>query len=173
VGNTREVSANLKRLARQYEWSVSCLKYEARKRGWRSRAEYRPWTSEEEVYLSERIGTTSLGTIAKHLKRSLAAVTVRANRLHLSARLADGYNISTLCEVFGTDHRRVGSWIRRGLFGKPHGHGGRGGEIWLAESDVIRFIRKHPSEYDLGRVDQVWFKAMVFAPVTSLSGDVR
>ena len=59
-------------------------------------------------------------------------------------------------------HSRIESWARRGLLGKPHGHGGHGGNIRFAEANVVRFIRRYPSEYNLGRVDETWFKAMVF-----------
>jgi hypothetical protein len=84
--------------------------------------------------------------------------------------LSEGYNISDLCECFGLSHTRIESWVRRGLLGKAHGHGGHGGNIRLTESNVVRFIRRYPHEYDLGRVDEIWFKSVVFG---SLAGALR
>ena len=172
VGNTRQVAANLDRVARKYEWSKAHLKYEARKRGWRTQAERRNWSKSDEAYLQERIGRVSLAYIAKKLGRSLTAVTVHANRLGLSLRVADGYNVSTLCEVFGLHRGRIKSWINRGLLGQPHGHGGHGGEVWFTEENVLRFIRNYPREYDLGRVDQLWFKGMVFGSGAAYDADL-
>jgi phage terminase Nu1 subunit (DNA packaging protein) len=89
-------------------------------------------------------------------------VQVKAAKLGISIRLSEGYNISDLAEVFGLHRSRIESWARRGLLGKHTGHGGHGGNIRFAETNVVRFIRRHPSEYDLGRVDATWFKSMVF-----------
>lgn len=165
VGNCREVSANLKRISGKHGWSVGCLKYEARKRGW-SR-ERRLWTPEDLEYLQKKLGTVSVTQIARNLGRSVVSVRVKAEKMNLSVRVVEGYNISDLSEVFGVHHGRVESWARRGLLGKAHGHGGHGGNIRFTESRVVRFIRQYPREYDLSRVDQTWFKAMMFG---SLSG---
>ena len=51
---------------------------------------------------------------------------------------------------------KLDQWVRDGLL-KPASDGR------LSEVAVARFIRKYPQEYDLARVDQAWFKAMVFA----------
>jgi hypothetical protein len=84
-------------------------------------------------------------------------------RAWLSTRLSEGYyDISDLAECFGLHHSRIESWARRGLLGTPHGHGGHGGNIRFAEKNIVRFIRRHPHEYDLGRVDKTWFKGMLF-----------
>ncbi|HEY1221601.1 MAG TPA: hypothetical protein VGF03_21855, partial [Bryobacteraceae bacterium] len=37
-----------------------------------------------------------------------------------------------------------------------------GGNLRFSEADVERFVREHPEEYALGRVDQEWFKYVVF-----------
>ena len=87
---------------------------------------------------------------------------MKAAKLRLSIRLPEGYNVSDLAECFGLHRSRVENWARRGLLGKPHGHGGHGGNIRFAEKEIVQFIRQHPREYNLGRVDKAWFKAVVF-----------
>jgi hypothetical protein len=163
VGTTREVSANLNRLAARTGISKQRLKYAAGKHGWRTHAEHRRWTTEEIAYLEENLGSVSVSHIARRLRRSFRSVQCAAGKLERSLRLTDGYNVSDLCEVFGLNHTRIEGWMRRGLLGKAHGHGGHGGNIRFSEANVVRFIRQHPGEYDLSRVDQTWFKAMVFA----------
>lgn len=164
-GNQWEVSQNLKRVSRKWGWPVGSLKYEGHKRGWRTQAERKPWRPEEAAYLREKLGTVSLFWIAKKVGHSVCSVVLQARRLGLSTRFSEGYNISNLVEVFGLSHTRIESWARRGLLGKAHGKGhGLDGAIGIRfkEEAVMRFIRKHPSEYDLSRVDQIWFKAMLF-----------
>lgn len=160
-GNRRQISANLKRLSQKCGWPVPCLTYEARIRGWRLLPERHPWTDEDETRLRQYAGSASAQTIARRLRRSISSVANHAHRLELSMQIADGYSIRTLSEVFGVHHGRVEGWVKRGLLGKAQ-HGGRGGMTWFPAANVVRFLRKCPSEYDLGRVDQVWFKSMMF-----------
>jgi len=148
VGNVREVSANLNRVAARTGIPKSRLKEEARKRGWRSQTERRPWTAAE---------------VGIPIRKSVASVQLKARKLRRSLRVSEGYNVSDLAEVFGVPHARVEGWAKRGLMGRPTGHGGHGGNIRFATMRVLRFIKEHASEYDLGRVDQDWFKSMVFA----------
>jgi hypothetical protein len=162
VGTVREVSANLNRIAARTGVPKTRLKYEAKKRGWRCQVDRRAWNPQEVDYLKEKLGTASITRIAHDLKRSVVSVRVKTAKLRLSIWLSEGYNISDLGEVFGLHHSRIESWARRGLLGKPHGHGGHGGNIRFAEASVVRFIRRYPSEYNLGRVDETWFKSMVF-----------
>lgn len=171
IGNTRTVSANLKRLSRNCDWPVSSLKHEAYQRGWRSQAERHPWTDQDEEHLRQYAGSASVQTIARRLKRSVSSVANHARRLELSVRISDGYSMRMLCEVFGTYHGRVEGWMRRGLLGKAQ-HGGPGGMIWFPAANVIRFVRKYPSEYDLGRVDKVWFTSVVFGELAEFGEKV-
>jgi hypothetical protein len=165
AGNQREMSANLKRISKKWGWPVSVLKYEGHKRGWRTQAQRKPWKPEEIDYLRERLGTVSLAHIAHKVGHTVCAVANQARRLELSTRFSEGYNISNLVEVFGLSHQRVESWARRGLLGKTDSKGRRlDGAIGVrfTEEAVMRFIQRNPSEYDLSRVDQVWFKAVLF-----------
>jgi len=72
------------------------------------------------------------------------------------------YSIGDLAQGLGVHHRHVEGWAKRGLLGRVRGGGADGRNARFTEANVVRFIREHPLEYDLGRVDKVWFKAMVF-----------
>ena len=162
VGPVREVSANLRRISARTGIPKSHLKDEARKRGWRTQRERRPWTPRETGYLREVLGSISVRRIARSLRRSVASVDHQIRKLKLSRRLTAGYNVTTLCELFGLSHTRIENWVARGLLGEPQGHGGHGGNLRFDEAAVVTFIHQFPHEYDLGRLDQDWFKAMVF-----------
>ena len=84
----------------------------------------------------------------------------------LSARIRKAYRIGDLAQVFGVHHHRVERWAKRGLLGRARGVGADRRDIRFTGANVVRFIREHRCEYDLGRVDRTWFQAMVF-------GDLR
>lgn len=162
VGNVREVSANLKRIAARTGISTHRLKDEGRRKGWRTTRDRRPWTPFELTHLQELLGSFSVSQIARKLRRSITSCNVRISRLKLSRRLSEGYNVSDLCEVFGLAHTRIERWISRGLLGEPEGRGGHGGNIRFSTEAVALFVRRYPDLYDLGRVDQNQFKQIVF-----------
>jgi hypothetical protein len=124
----------------------------------------RRWTAGEIGYVRERAGTTSTKAMARALRRSVGSVAGKMEQLGMSRRVGAGYSIADLRDVFGATGDRVQSWMRRGLLGTVHPVNG----LRVTEAHVVRFIRRHPHEYDLRRVDQFWFKAMVFGRLASL-----
>lgn len=156
--NKTALTDGLDRLVRKSGWPRYAFTAEARRRGWTT--EKRScWTEEEVDFLRERLGTISIRKIAKKLGRSHEATRAKAERLHLSRRVREGYSMTDLQAVFGVHQRRVRWWVERGLLGRPRRNGN---EVRLDETSVVRFMRRHTDEYDLRRVDQAWFKAMVF-----------
>ena len=168
-GNVQEVARNLTRLSNRTGIPKRVLKMVANRRGWWVKRPPR-WTPEELTYLEENLGQRSAALVAKKLGRSVSAVESAARARGLSTRVLEGYNISTLAEVFGVTHQTVESWMRRGLLGCPHGKGGHGSPVRFSENNVVNFIRCHCREYDLARVDQIWFRAMVFGSLAGLEG---
>jgi hypothetical protein len=169
MGGRTEVSAKLRRLSIRTKIPTYRLSEEANSHGWYCCAPRRGWSAEEDSYLRERLGAASLDSIARRLKRSLRSVEARARRFKLSVRISEGYNMRDLAQVFGVHRAAVKRWMERGLFGKFHEHGQ---EIRVTEVNVVRFIRRYPQEYSLGRVDQTWFKAMVFGQLAELGDGV-
>ena len=119
------------------------------------------WTAEEDAYLAEHAGRVPTARMAKKLGRSERCVASRCTRLAVSRKPRNGYTMADLQECFGVSQQKVEAWRRRGLLGQVTELGGAGGHR-VMDRDVVRFIRRHSSEYDLRRVDQVWFRSMVF-----------
>ena len=74
----------------------------------------------------------------------------------------DSYAVVDLAVVFGEHRSRIEGWVRRGLLGLPKER--------VNGRDVHLFLRKHAREYDLRRVDQVWYKAMLFGRLAGRGG---
>ncbi len=158
-GSRTEIGQGLDRLVRKTAWPRHMFKIEASRRGWTHKANRKPWTREEVELLEEKLGRVPVKTIARELRRSWESVAAKAGKLHLSRKRREGYNLSELQVVFGAPYSRVWRWVHRGLLGQVHGDGK---ETWVKEENVVRFLRRHAHEYDLRRVDQAWFKSMLF-----------
>ena len=158
-GRKPQKTAGLDRLVRATGWPRHAFKSEALRRGWTPEPHRRAWTPEEVAYLREEIGVTSVRRIARNLKRSVQSIEAKCEGLHLSRQRREGYNLAELQQAFGAPESRVRRWVERGLLGKTYHHGA---EVCVTEAHVVRFIRRHASEYDLRRVDQAWFKGMLF-----------
>jgi hypothetical protein len=132
---------------------------EAQRLGLARSVERRPWTDYEVACLVDYAGDVPVYSLARRLKRSVAAVQIKARLMGRSARVVAGYSVADLVDSFGVRRQRVEDWLRRGLLGRTVEANGRR----VSEAAVMQFIRRHPHEYDLARVDQVWFKAMFLA----------
>jgi hypothetical protein len=169
VGDMKHLSSALDKLQALTKWPRHAFTSEARKLGLELRTEARRWTAEEDEYLREHLGQQSPWAIGRHLGRTQMAVQSRAAKLRLSGQVSTGYCISDLAEVFGVRRARVGGWVSRGLLGRPvRWQGTR-----VAESAVLRFVHRYPHEYDLRRVDELWFKSIVFGKFAAISGEKR
>jgi len=122
----------------------------------------RPWTQQELDTLDKLLGTVSAAPIAKRLKRTETSVVMKIKALGYSRRVTEGFTIRDLELCFGEDHHKVQKWIangwlRDGLRGRRR-HNGSGRHIHrFREKQILAFIKQHPHEINLGKVDQVWF----------------
>jgi hypothetical protein len=100
--------------------------------------------------------TRNLTKVAETGRRKSRATRSKQRSMGLQSPiiLTDSYSIANLQELFGLSARRVRGWIARGLLVSTNGQ--------FAAVDVLSFIRQHPREYDLSRVDKTWFKSMIF-----------
>jgi hypothetical protein len=121
----------------------------------------------EEVDLLERlVGRVSAATIAKRLRRPESSVVNKLKRIGTSRRVRDGYTMRDLEMCLGEDHHKIQRWIASGwlrdnLQGTRR-HDGNGKDIHrIREKDILSFIRDHPQEINLGKVDQTWFLDLV------------
>jgi len=128
--------------------------------------DYRRWTEDELAYLRENAGQVPVSAMIKRLRRNFYSISSRIRALGLSRDARDGYSIANLTEVLGVSYHSVAKWIaagwiRLGINGRFRGR---------ASEDTMRaFLHRHAEEYDLRRVDQAWFKGMVFADFGALT----
>ena len=142
------------------------IKKRAARLGLTMQQDKRLWTAAEEEIIERLVGKVSALTIAKKLKRTEASVVLKIKRMGLSRRVRNGYTMRDIEECFGEDHHKIEKWIVNGwlrdyLQGTRR-HGGNGHDIHrLREKDILDFIRRHPEEINLGKVDPIWFLDLV------------
>src|SRR5205807_6998048 len=112
------------------------------------------WTPEEIEILSETAGSLSKSAIARKLKRSYWSVKAECSKLQISSRLREGYSRADIEFLLGAGSRSVRRWIALGWLRVQDGR--------VTEPSVTRFLREHPEEYRLRRVDEAWFKGLLF-----------
>jgi hypothetical protein len=126
----------------------------------------RPSTASEMNLLEKLVGHVSSATIAKRLHRPESSVVNKLKRIGTSRRVRNGYTMRELELCLGEDHHKITQWIKNGwLQDRLQGtrrHDGNGNDIHrVREKDILTFIRNHPQEINLGKVDQTWFLDLV------------
>jgi hypothetical protein len=114
----------------------------------------------------------TIGSLLKHKSSSYchlliqvtteASVVLKIKRLGVSRRVGNDYTLRDLEECLGESHHKIQRWIANGwLRDRLQGtrrHNGNGRDIHrIQERDILTFIREHPREISLDRVDSVWF----------------
>jgi len=126
----------------------------------------RPWTTTEESILERLLGKVSALTIARRLKRTEASVVLKIKRLGVSRRVRSGYTMRDLEQCLGESHHKIQQWIENGWLRdrlqRTRRHDGNGRDIHrIQERDILKFIREHPLEIHLDRVEALWFLDLV------------
>lgn len=116
----------------------------------------RPWSDEELHFLKSNAGRLSMKALAARLSRSYYSVKAAIRSMELDGRVTDGYSVDELMRTFGVGKATVHRWIIKGWITRNEGR--------ITETSVLRFLRFRPHEYQLRRVDEIWFKELVFAP---------
>jgi len=142
------------------------IKRRASRLGLTMHQDRRPWTIAEEAIVERLVGKVSALTIAKRLKRTEASVVLKIKRMGLSRRVRNGYTMRDLEECLGESHKKIQRWIENGwLRDRLQGtqrNNGNGRDIHrFRESAILDFIRRHPEELNLGKVDSIWFLDLV------------
>jgi hypothetical protein len=122
----------------------------------------RPWTEAEVESLREDLGTLSKSQIARRLSRSYSSVKAQATKMMLSARVSADYSQQDVEQLLGAGRKRVCQWISNGWLQLQ---GGR-----ITERSLKKLLRLHAEEYQLNRVDEAWFKGMLFTSFGRFSG---
>ena len=142
------------------------IKRQAARLGLTLHMDRRAWTASEMNLLEKLVGRVSSATIAKRLHRPESSVVNKLKRIGTSRRVRNGYTMCDLGLCFGEDHHKITQWIKNGwLQDRLQGtrrHDGNGNDIHrIREKDILTFIRNHPQEINLGKVDQTWFLDLV------------
>jgi hypothetical protein len=166
----------IKELMRQTGFPRWYIKRHAQRLGLTMHADRRPWTPTELDALDKLIGKVSATTIAKRLKRTETSVVMKIKALGHSRRVSEGYTIRDLEECLGEDHHKIQKWIAKGWlhdgFQDTQRHNGNGHDIHrINEKQILNFIKSHPQEINLGKVEQTWFLDFVLLGGKELSGD--
>lgn len=128
------------------------------------------WTPEDDHYLERLLPTTSIEDIMARTGRSFDSIRLRAKRLGINKRTT-GYTLSSLCVALGCSHDKALRWIRLGWLraNRRHTANKTNDMIYISENAVLDFMRTHPGEIDLRRVDPLWFFETVFGGLGNLS----
>lgn len=122
-----------------------------------ARTKEKPWSAGEVTYLEANFHRLSAVTIARRLGRTVTAVALKAKRLGIR-KGDEGYTATALAEAFGVDPHSVVRWIDRGLLHATKRNSGRERDMYYISDQAVRqFVAQHPSEFDLRKVDQLWF----------------
>lgn len=136
-----------------------------------SRAKESPW-SEPEISILNEYAWMSDERIRLKLKRigfnrTSTGIHLKMRRMRFK-QSTDWYSARSLADAFGIDSHKVAYWISRGMLRAQRRGTARtdlqGGDMWIIrEQDVWNFIRDNPNEFELRKVDQVWFMDLVIA----------
>lgn len=133
-----------------------------------ARAKEQPWTPAQDTFVLTHVHKRTAHWIWAHLpppRRSETAIIIRIKRLAGSRKLTDGgYTLAQLMTLFGFDHHLIRDWATMGLLRvTTRGYRNPDRDAWCVDpAEVLRFCRAHRDRYDLRRVDQPLFLALVF-----------
>jgi hypothetical protein len=158
----------IRKLADQVAIPHWALKKRARELGL-ARTKEKPW-SEPELAILARYAWMSDERIRLKLKAAGCARTVTGIHLKLRRMRFKSdptfYSGKGLADALGIDSHVVTRWIKAGhLRAQQRGTKRteqQGGDTYLIrEKDVRRFILEYPTEFDLRKVDQLWFLDLI------------
>lgn len=119
----------------------------------------RHWTPQEVEALRELLGTYSSKTVALKLGRTYYSLKRKVAIMQLSSRIRDGYSLKDIQDLVGVNRRKIQTWIMKGWLRLDNGR--------ASDVEMRRFLRRHPEEYILRRVDDAWFKDIMFSKSTN------
>jgi hypothetical protein len=121
-----------------------------------ARTKEKPW-SEETAYLEANLHRLCVGTITRKLHRTTTAVALKARRLGIRKK-DEGYTARALAQAFGVDDHKVVCWVELGLLKASRRNSGRSRDMYfISDREVKRFVTTYPTQFDLRRVEPVWF----------------
>jgi len=122
-------------------------------------ASRRNWTAEETALLEQYAGQRHVNWLAKRLKCPLVSMVLKLKRMDLRRRVTEGYTLRDLQDCFGVDHHVIERFVREGkLSVRRRNPDADQRSPWMVkDSDILAFIRRHPTSINLAKVDALWF----------------
>lgn len=115
----------------------------------------RPWTAAERAIVEQWAGSKSLPWIVRRLPgRSLTGLRAFMGNNRLRWKVEAGYSMGDVVRILGVSFLTVQKWRDSGLLVVKAGR--------VSEGSLRRLVFEHPELYTLRKVDEVWFKGVVF-----------
>lgn len=122
-----------------------------------ARTKEKPWSEKETAYLESNLHRLSLAVLARKTGRSVTAVAIKAKRLGIR-KIDEGYSVRSLAQAFGVDDHKIIDWINLGILTASRRNSERPRDIYfISDRAIKRFVSAYPTEFDLKKVDQLWF----------------
>ena len=122
-----------------------------------ARTKEKPWSEREVTYLETNLHRLSVAVLARKLGRTATAVALKAKRLGIK-KSDEGYTARSLAQAFGVDDHKVVRWVELGLIRAARRNSGKPRDMYfIPDREVKRFVSTYPTEFDLRKVEQVWF----------------
>jgi len=153
-------------IAAHFGYPLWAIRHRAKMLGL-SRTKEPIWAPEQTAFVRAHVGRRTSHWIWKHLpppRRTETAINLHIKRMDLSRRVTDGYTLAQLEAFFGISHRVIQRWAKaRQLTVHTRGYANPARDAWMVSpADLLAFVRAHRGLYDLRRVDQPAFLALVF-----------
>ena len=113
----------------------------------------RPWDRVEEATLRDMVGTQSIPTVARYLRRTPKAVRSKLQRMETPVEDLAGFKGKDLVNWFNVTPKQVRRWREKGYLRSAAGR--------ITEESLEAFCRDHPEKipYDeLGGHVQLWLR---------------
>ena len=142
--------------------NVFTVKEAARANGRRSAP--RPWDRVEEATLRDMVGTQSIPTVARCLRRTPKAVRSKLQRMGAPLEDLAGFKGKDLVNWFNVTPKQVRRWREKGYLRSAAGR--------ITEESLEAFCRDHPEKipYDeLGEHVQLWLRDLGYPAIDGFS----
>lgn len=129
-----------------------------------ARSTPRPWDRAEEAMLLDMVGTQSIPTVARYLRRTPKAVRSKLQRMGTPVEDLAGFKGKDLVNWFNVTPKQVRRWREKGYLRSAAGR--------ITEESLEAFCRDHPEKIpynELGEHVQLWLRDLGYPAVDGLS----
>ena len=129
-----------------------------------ARSTPRPWDRAAEAMLLDMVGTQSIPTVARSLRRTPKAVRSKLQRMETPVEDLAGFKGKDLVNWFNVTPKQVRRWREKGYLRSAAGR--------ITEESLEAFCRDHPEKipyHELGEHVQLWLRDLGYPAVDGFS----